>query len=386
MNVTATAKRFSLLYFSQITGFAIAVVFFALMRQARQWELDLPVPSLLSAVESNLRMPLPFLCLALLPIVFALVLSCLISLPRPPSISFIIVSTICYLCANGVVIVLISASQLLFYVSASLHVFIKKRSQTQEHNFSSLFTAFLSSKVVRIIRVHPLFVTTLVSLTLVCFAHPALGLLLLVLSHAVCCHNALSSHTQSKELIESGNGNQSGLEQFIPRYDGQINKQLPQKESNSNSLDSVKSYGDTQLENFNHRHGLLVLHFLATLMFVPSLIAWIQRMGISHSLPWFLDSVLCIGVLLHGVCDSKPEFNFFLVPFPGIRRWEINLSFAYLLAGYYSYICGLALAPYRTFYSMAAIGVISCAFRIIEKRSREKGEMYHHRRKHSHKH
>ncbi|XP_047263581.1 uncharacterized protein LOC107860723 isoform X2 [Capsicum annuum] len=394
VNITVAAKRFSLLYFSEITGFAIAVVFFALMRQARQWELDLPIPSLLSAVESNLRMPLPFLCLALLPILFALALSCLISLPLPPAISFIIVSTICYLSANGVVIVLISASQLLLYVSAFLHVFIKKRSRTRERNCSSLFTAFLSSKVVRIIRFNPLFVMTLVSLTLVCFTHPALGLLLLVISHAVCCHNALSSflmasfrsHTQSKELIESGKGSRSGLEQLIPQYDGEINNQFPQKESNSKSLDSVKSYGDTQLEIFNHQHGLFVLHLLATLMFVPSLISWIQRMGIGQSLPWFLDSVLCIGVLLHGVCDSKPEFNFFVFPFPGIRRWEIKLSFAYLVAGYYSYFCGLALAPYRTFYPMATIGFISCAFRIIERRSREKGEMYHHRRKHSHKH
>lgn len=123
----------------QITGFAIAVVFFALMRQARQWELDLPIPSLLTAVESNLRMPLPFLCLALLPILFALVLSCLISLPLPPAISFISVSTICYLCANGVVAVLISASQLLFYVSASLHVFIKKRLVYSLLNISTTF-------------------------------------------------------------------------------------------------------------------------------------------------------------------------------------------------------------------------------------------------------
>lgn len=83
------------------------------------------------------------------------------------------------------------------------------------------------------------------------------------------------SHTQTKELIESGNGSQSGSEQFIPRYDGEINKHFTQ-ENNSNSLDSVKSYGETQLEIFNHRHGLLVLHFLATLMFVPSLIAWLQ--------------------------------------------------------------------------------------------------------------
>lgn len=386
VNLTAAAKRFSLLYFPQITGFAIAVVFFALMRQARQWELDLPIPSLLSAMESNLRMPLPFLSLAVLPILFALVLSCLISLPLPPAISFITVSTICYLCANGLVAVLISVSQLLFYVSASLHVCIKKRSQTREHNFSSLFTVFLSSKVVRIIRFNPLLVMTLVSLTLVCFAHPALGLILLIVSHTVCCNNSLSSHTQTKELIESGNRSQGGSEQFIPQYDVEISTQFPQKESNSSSLDSAKSYSDTQLEIFNHRHGLLVLHLLATLMFVPSLIAWIQRMGIGQSLPCFLDSVLSIGVLLHGVCDTRPEFNFFLFPFPGIPRWEINLSYGYLLAGYFSYICGLAQAPYRTFYPMATIGIISCAFRIIEKRSREKGEIYHHHRKHSHKH
>lgn len=126
----------------QITGFAIAVVLFALMRQARQWELDQPIPSLISAVESNLRMPLPFLCFALLPILFALVLSCLISLPLPPAISFIIVSTICYFCANGVVVVVISASQLLFYVSASLHVFIKKRLAP----LLNIYTAFMLLK------------------------------------------------------------------------------------------------------------------------------------------------------------------------------------------------------------------------------------------------
>uniref|UniRef100_M1BSU9 Esterase/lipase/thioesterase; Lipase, active site n=1 Tax=Solanum tuberosum TaxID=4113 RepID=M1BSU9_SOLTU len=84
------------------------------------------------------------------------------------------------------------------------------------------------------------------------------------------------SHTQTKELIESGNRRQSGSEQFIPQYDGEINSHVPQKESSSSNLDSVKSYGDTQLEIFNHRHGLLVLHLLAMLMFVPSLIAWIQ--------------------------------------------------------------------------------------------------------------
>uniref|UniRef100_A0A5B6ZGY5 Uncharacterized protein n=1 Tax=Davidia involucrata TaxID=16924 RepID=A0A5B6ZGY5_DAVIN len=121
-------------------------------------------------------------------------------------------------------------------------------------------------------------------------------------------------------------------------------------------------------------------------MFAPSLVAWLQRIGMSQSFPWFVDSALCIGVILHVICDSKPEFNFFLFPFPGIPAWEIRLSSAYLLAGYYSFLSGLALAPCRAFYAMAAIGIISFAFRIIQRRNREKGEARFSSRKHYHRH
>lgn len=110
-----------------------------------------------------------------------------------------------------------------------------------------------------------------------------------------------------------------------------------------------------------------------------------QRIGVGQSFPWFLDSVLCIGVLLHGICDSKPKFNFFF-PFPGFQGREIKLSLAYLLAGHVSCLSGLASAPYSTFYAMASIGVISFAFRIIQRRNREKGETYYRSRKHSHRH
>ncbi|GFY87274.1 hypothetical protein Acr_05g0009130 [Actinidia rufa] len=108
-------------------------------------------------------------------------------------------------------------------------------------------------------------------------------------------------------------------------------------------------------------------------------------MGMSQSFPWFVDSALCIGVIFHGICDSKPEFNFFLFPFLGIPGLEVKLSFAYLLAGYYSYLSALALAPYQAFYAMAAIGFISLAFRIIQRQYRKKGEAYFRTRKHSHR-
>lgn len=116
-----------LLWVMQISGLSVAVVFFALMRQARSWEVDLPMPSLLSAVESNLIIPAPFLFLAVMPIFFALLFSCLSSLQVPPTISFIVVSILCYVFANGAVIMIISISQFVSHIVASAHVFIKKR-------------------------------------------------------------------------------------------------------------------------------------------------------------------------------------------------------------------------------------------------------------------
>ncbi|KAF8408291.1 hypothetical protein HHK36_007440 [Tetracentron sinense] len=127
VSVISAASRFLLLYCSQIIGFSIAVIFFALMRQARAWELDLPLPSMLAAVESNLRVPLTFLLLAIVPILISLVFSSLASQPFPPFASFIIVSIISYSFANGSMIILILISQLIFYVAAVLHVFIRTR-------------------------------------------------------------------------------------------------------------------------------------------------------------------------------------------------------------------------------------------------------------------
>ncbi|KAG8384921.1 hypothetical protein BUALT_Bualt04G0168400 [Buddleja alternifolia] len=394
VSISAAAGRFLLLYISQISGLSVAVVFFALMRQAHAWELDLPIPSLLSAVESNLRMPRPFFFLAALPILIAVLISCLSSQSLRPTISFSIVSMLCYVFANGATVVLTSLSQLLFYVVGTAHVFVKKRWPVWEGNFCFSFVQwFVSIKVVRIIRASPMLITSLVAVALVCLVHPALGLFVLLLSHALCCHSSLSSflmtssrsHVRNKEFYNSRNGGDTVLKQYNSKYDGN-SKLFSGNESCTSSPESTKSYVDTQLEIFHHRHGLLVLHLLAALMFVPSLVAWFQRIGVGHNYPWFWDSVLCTGVILHGICDSKPEFNFFLFPIPGIPLWEIRLSFAYLFAGYFCYLSALALAPYRAFYAMAAIGVVSFTFRIIQIRKIKRGETYHRSRKHSHRH
>ena len=112
----------------------------------------------------------------------------------------------------------------------------------------------------------------------------------------------------------------------------------------------------------------------------------LQRIGTNQSFPWLLDSFLCIGVILHGVCNSKPEFNSYIFSFFGLSHTEVRLDFIYLVAGYYSYMCSLALSPYKVFYAMAIIGAISLTSRILQKRTREKLEPHFGGRKHSHRH
>ncbi|XP_073019053.1 uncharacterized protein [Primulina eburnea] len=402
VSIIAAAGRFLLLYFSQISGFSIAVIFFALTRQAHAWEFDQPIPSLLSAVESNLRLPRPFFFLATMPLLFALLYSWLSSQLLPPVINFILVSSLCYILANGAVISLISLSQLLFYVAGTTHVITKRRWEAWEGNFdfqflqwfSNLLSSFASAKVVRIMRVNSLLLMAFVAVVLACFVHPALGLFVLFLSHILCCHGALSSflmasfrsHVQNEELRESGNECKSNSMQYDSRSEGDISKLFSSAVNCSSSPESTRSYSDRQLETFNHRHGLLILHLLAALMFVPSLVAWLQRNGICQNFPRFWDSLLSTGVILHGICDPKPELNFFWFPIPGFPLWEIRLSFGYLLAGYFSFVSALALAPYMVFYPMAAIGVVSFTFRVMQRRNRKNGETYHGSRKHSHRH
>lgn len=105
-----------------------------------------------------------------------------------------------------------------------------------------------------------------------------------------------------------------------------------------------------------------------------------------ESLPWLLDSVLSIGVILHGICNSKPEFNSFFLSNTWVPIRNVRLYFVYLIAGYWSYFSGLALAPYRAFYAMAAVGGISFALRLFHRRNLEKKEVTCGSRKHSHRH
>lgn len=399
VSVTAAASRFVLLYWSEVVGLSLAVILFALMRQAHAWDHDLPLPSVLRAIEINLRVPFPFLLVAALPILIPMLFSFLLSQPFPPVASFVTISLICYLCANAAIIVLLLITQMIFYIAAITHVFVKIRWQAWEASFSCLLfqwlirlsSRFLSFKVVRILKGNLLMVTTLVAVTSVCFVHPALGLFILVLSHVFSCHGALCSffsasfrsNAQRSESFDSIGESKDGPQNLVSEHNGGSNRNLP-NEGNNGSLTAAKSFGDTQLEIFHHRHGVLLLHLLATFLFGPSVVAWFRRTGLGHGFPRFLDSVLCVGVILHGVCNSKLEMAYFPLTLPGISSWEIKPDVIYLCAGYYSFISALALAPYRAFDAMAALGVIALASRLSCMRNRDRRVAYF--RKHSHRH
>lgn len=83
------------------------------------------------------------------------------------------------------------------------------------------------------------------------------------------------SHARRKELYDY-NTNDNDRSKLRYTRQRRFNPNLPLDDSSSCSPDSSKTFGDTQLEIFHHRHGLLILHLLASLMFVPSLIAWFQ--------------------------------------------------------------------------------------------------------------
>ncbi|CAN8266237.1 unnamed protein product [Cochlearia groenlandica] len=364
VSVPAMSSRFVLLYGPQILGFSFAVILFALMRQAKQCDHKFFVPPLLSAIEYNLEMPSPFLLLAALPLLCSLFFSFLMAQPIPHLTSFTVVSLICYLLANAFISVLIIVSKFFFQASALVHITIKSKCQALERNcslaflhwFSILASSFVCLKAIRILMLNTTIVMALVAVTLVAFVHPALGLFVLLASHALCCHNSMSC------IITASRRNESVEQKKKP---GPKTREPSSRQEPLSADISEKSFVETQADIFNHRHGLLILHLLTALMFVPSLAAWFQRIGTGQSFPWFADSALCVGVIFHGILSSRPESSI-LRSFPSLSGHQLRPHHIYLLAGYYCFFAGLDLTPYKVFYAIAGLGYISLTLKISQ--------------------
>ncbi|KAI5083289.1 hypothetical protein GOP47_0003032 [Adiantum capillus-veneris] len=389
VSLPAAATRFLLIHGLQIAGFAIAILLFTLMQQARAWELDCPVPSVLASMEYNLKVPFPFVWLSMIPLIVYTFVE-LVSLETTSSFaSFLLVSVACYGFATGAVALLAMVTQIILYAAASMQIFVKLRCKIwiQRANakipvwFWNQMNALSSTWVFGSIRNRPLLTVMLLSILLVFFVHPALGLIVLVLLHTCNCYMALCSCLATCSRSQQQNS-------FVPSPGQALDKQMdPTKVDNEQiaSPKTVITFKDAQLESFNYSHGLLLLHLIATAMLVPSLVAWGQRLGMDKSLPWFLDASLSFGIVLHGFFGSKLDINIPLVPLPTASNSDSGLSFVYALAGLYSYLAGLALAPYRVFYALAFIGVLTVILRILERRGRTKGD-YCSKRRHFHRH
>ena len=95
-----------LFFFVQIAGLSVAVVLFALMRQARAWEVENSVPSFISCMEANFRLPVPFFAVTVGPLLVYFITSVFGTERKPSLSSFVGVSLACYLFANGTVVLL----------------------------------------------------------------------------------------------------------------------------------------------------------------------------------------------------------------------------------------------------------------------------------------
>jgi hypothetical protein len=198
----------------------------------------------------------------------------------------------------------------------------------------------------------------------VLFGHSSLGLGVLLLVHAWRCFSSLLSTRQ--QLSRPTSNDKKEDRPLLP--------------SDTKSL--AVNAGESHAEIFNHQQGLLILHLIVMIMLVPSLVAWIQRLGIKWTTPALLDSSLTLGLMLHGLLYTSADTNISLIKLPRLNGSHVpdaGLSFIYLLAGVYCYWAGLALSPYRTFYALAMVGAATAGIRIRDTQARGRGKRHFHR-------
>jgi len=111
----------------QIAGLSVAVVLFALMRQARAWEVDNTVPSFILCMEGNFGLPVSFFFVTVGPLLVYFSLAVLGTERQPSLSSFLGVSLACYLFANGVVALLVYLCSAVLSLAYSLQAWYFSR-------------------------------------------------------------------------------------------------------------------------------------------------------------------------------------------------------------------------------------------------------------------
>jgi glycosylphosphatidylinositol deacylase len=105
------------------------------------------VPSVVSCIEANLRFPLPLLLLAPGTSVIYYLCSLFGTETPPPLISFLGVSLVCYIFANGVVALLAIVSSIIFQAASFIQVFFKLRLVSKFCVYLSISTTHMIIKL-----------------------------------------------------------------------------------------------------------------------------------------------------------------------------------------------------------------------------------------------
>ncbi|MCO5586532.1 hypothetical protein L7F22_040473 [Adiantum nelumboides] len=127
--------------------FAVAILLFTLTQQARAWELDCRVPSVLESMEYNLKVPFPFVWLSMIPLVVYTFLE-LVNMETTSSFpSFLLVSVACYGFATGAVALLAMVTQIIMYAAASMQIFVKLRCKVWIQRANTRIPTWVSSQM-----------------------------------------------------------------------------------------------------------------------------------------------------------------------------------------------------------------------------------------------
>ncbi|KAG0570658.1 hypothetical protein KC19_6G178400 [Ceratodon purpureus] len=368
VSLFTSASRFLLVHGLQIAGLSVAVVLFGLMRQARAWEVENTVPSFLSCMEANFGLPIPFFAVTVGPLLVYFIISVFGTERKSSLSSFVGVSLACYLFANGAVALLAHLCSAVLSLAYSLQAWYLSRWPPRQDHWTrrvlkSCGTRLLNIQIIRKLRPWPMSTLGVGIAILVLFGHPSLGLVVLLSLHAWRCFWALVSIRQ-----------QPSATSIVKKEDRPL---LP-----SDNKSMAFSDGESHVEIFYHQQGLLMLHLVVMIMLVPSLVAWIQRLGMEWTTPALVDSTLTLGLMLHGLYFTSVDVNISLIKVPSFSGPPVpdaGMSFIYLLAGVYCYWAGLALSPYRAFYALALVGISIAGIRIRDTQARGRGKRHFHR-------
>lgn len=138
---------------------------------------------------------------------------------------------------------------------------------------------------------------------------------------------SLRSHVQTKGFSESGSNGEGTVTLHNSNYDGNSSKVFPTDGARSGSPAYTRSYGEAQLEIFHHRHGLLILHLLSALMFVPSLVAWLQVWWINPKIKLLFFTVILKILHLYVFVWSAPKVRALNISFVMIMVHNNNGMF-----------------------------------------------------------